>query len=216
MAVSIVSAEKQGYWLRPSSSLPPLSPGGGLDQNLPIGSAIFHVLGVFLTSCTSIQYSCAVPYTSGSYILQHLVDCICPQMTSVAKVENYWLQDSYQTVLPTIITHIQHIFQQANFAWQLYSFVHQTKNLLFCYKFHVCLGACLKKGSQTLTPWGYPSHLCFILQCARWNIKNWGVFMNHRVKMGGGESNRNFLLLFMVIWSHFASKVASENGSFNW
>ena len=28
--------------------------GGGLDQNLPIGSAICHLLGVFLTSCTYI------------------------------------------------------------------------------------------------------------------------------------------------------------------
>ena len=34
--------------------------GGGegkLDQNLPIGSAIFHILGVFLTSCTCIVKS---------------------------------------------------------------------------------------------------------------------------------------------------------------
>ena len=42
-------------------------------------------------------------------------DCVCPQM-SVAKVKNCWLQDSYQTVPPIIITHTQHIFRQANFA----------------------------------------------------------------------------------------------------
>ena len=32
-------------------------PGGVLDQNPSIGSAIFHVLGVFLTSCTCIVKS---------------------------------------------------------------------------------------------------------------------------------------------------------------
>ena len=32
-------------------------PKGGLDQNPPIGSAIFQVLGVFMTSCTCIVNS---------------------------------------------------------------------------------------------------------------------------------------------------------------
>ena len=34
-----------------------VTPRGRLDQNLPIGSAIFHLLGVFLTSCTCIVKS---------------------------------------------------------------------------------------------------------------------------------------------------------------
>ena len=40
-----------------SNPQPTKAPGGGLDQNPPKGSAIFQVLGVFLTSCTCIVKS---------------------------------------------------------------------------------------------------------------------------------------------------------------
>lgn len=35
---------------------------------------------------------------------------------SVVKVEKCWLQDSYQTAPPAILTQIQHVFRKANFS----------------------------------------------------------------------------------------------------
>ena len=74
---------------------------------------------------SKIKFSCAVPFTNGSYMLKLWVDCVFPQMT-VAKVGNCWLQDSYPTVPPIMITHIRHVFRQANFV-AIVLFVHQTK-----------------------------------------------------------------------------------------
>ena len=76
----------------------------------------------------NIKFSCAVAFTSGSYKLMLWVDCVCPQM-SVAKVKNCWLQDSYPTVTPIMITPLQYVFRQANYL-PLYSFVRQTKGVL--------------------------------------------------------------------------------------
>lgn len=98
--------------------------------------------------------------TSGFYILLQWVDFVCPQM-SVAKVENCWLQKSYLTwsnSAQTIITHIQHIFSQANFA--RYWTVLLTKQGLLFHESHRCLGICLclKTGSQTSVSRDYPTY----------------------------------------------------------
>ena len=97
-----------------------------------------------------IKYSCAVPFNSGSYMFKLWVDCSCPQIC-VAKVENCWLLDSYPTVLPTMITPDPTLpdhthptcLQTSKLCLPLYSFVHQTKGLLFCCLIGV-LGHCLK------------------------------------------------------------------------
>ena len=78
-----------------------------------------------------IKYSHAVPFTIRSCKLQQRMDFVCPQM-SVAKVENCWLQESYQyhTVPLNIITHIQHLFRQANFVCHCTPLF--TKQKAFC------------------------------------------------------------------------------------
>ena len=97
-------------------------------------------LMVFMLLHDKLKYSCAVLFTSGSYMTRLWVDCVCPQMNLV-KVEHCWLQDSSPTVPPTIITHTQHS-SDSKLCLPLFSFVHQTKCLMF-YKSVWCIGTCL-------------------------------------------------------------------------
>ena len=76
-----------------------------------------------------IKYSCAVLFTSGSYMLKLWVDCGYPQM-SLAKVENCWLQDSYPIVSPNHNHTHQTCFRQANFACHCTPLI--TKQKTFC------------------------------------------------------------------------------------
>ena len=58
------------------------------------------------------------------------MDFVYTQM-SLAQVKNCWLRGSYETVPPIVITHIQNMFRQANFAYHFTSYFY----LLFVLQF---------------------------------------------------------------------------------
>ena len=121
---------------------------------------------------TVLQYTvqlCCTVYQRSLYIVAVVrmckgLDCVCPQINA-ARVENCWLQDSFQTV-PQQSSQTSNTYSDKKPLHALHSFVHQNKRP---YKSQRCLGICLKTGSQTLAPGAH--QLCFICDVVK-NVRH--------------------------------------------
>ena len=120
----------------------------------------------------TVQLCCTV-YQRSLYIVAVVrmckgLDCVCPQINA-ARVENCWLQDSFQTV-PQQSSQTSNTYSDKKPLHALHSFVHQNERP---YKSQRCLGICLKTGSQTLAP-RYPTFFSTTVLSFRFRVNPTG------------------------------------------